>query len=275
MLLGLFLHKILPFMNPLKELENEIIPLRQQIVNHPVYEQIETQKDLQVFMQYHVFAVWDFMSLLKALQINLTCTTLPWLPVGSANTRFLINEIVTGEESDVDENGNRMSHFELYIKAMEQCGGSTETINNFINALLKGEPVEEALKTANVPTAVQEFVNNTFQVVDSNKSYIQAAVFTFGREDLIPDMFLSIVNDLYKRLPESLSTFKYYLERHIEIDGDHHSNLALEMTAELLGDDHEKWEEAKQAVKRCLEKRIKLWDGALNGIKASKAFSFS
>lgn len=93
----------------LKKLQEAIAPLREKLTAHPLYSHIQTLPQLQVFMQYHVYAVWDFMSLLKALQRALTCVDVPWVPKGDANTRYLINEIVTGEESDVDADGNRMS----------------------------------------------------------------------------------------------------------------------------------------------------------------------
>ena len=96
-------------MNPNTEkLQSAIAQHREALISHPLYASINSISDIQSFMQHHVFAVWDFMSLLKYLQINLTCTSIPWMPVGSANTRFLINEIVTGEESDVDQHGNRI-----------------------------------------------------------------------------------------------------------------------------------------------------------------------
>jgi pyrroloquinoline quinone (PQQ) biosynthesis protein C len=112
---------------------------------------------------------------------------------------------------------------------------------------------------------VQDFVNHTFAVIDSNKPHVQAAVFTFGREDLIPDMFHSIVQDLHQKFPDQVSTFKYYLERHIEVDGDLHSHLALEMTERLCNTESD-WEEAMEAVMLSLESRIGLWDGVFEAI---------
>src|SRR5258708_17894843 len=119
----------------LERIKKATEPLRQQIINHKVYSAINDMDDLKIFMQYHVFAVWDFMSLLKALQNNLTCTSIPWFPKGSPDTRHLINEIVVGEESDVDSFGNRKSHFELYLDAMQQCGADTSQIEKFIAVL--------------------------------------------------------------------------------------------------------------------------------------------
>jgi hypothetical protein len=116
-------------------LNQKIEPLREQIIQHALYQEINNLSDLKIFMKYHVFAVWDFMSLLKSLQINLTCVETPWLPVGNADTRFLINEIVVGEESDVDQNGKRTSHFELYLTAMKQAGANTQQINDLAKAL--------------------------------------------------------------------------------------------------------------------------------------------
>jgi hypothetical protein len=57
------------------KINKTIEPLRQQIINHKVYSEIKDIEDLKVFMEYHVYAVWDFMSLLKTLQNNLTCTS--------------------------------------------------------------------------------------------------------------------------------------------------------------------------------------------------------
>lgn len=253
------------------KINETIAPLKTAIINHPVYEKIKDIEDLKIFMKYHVFAVWDFMSLLKSLQINLTCTSTPWFPKGKANTRFLINEIVVGEESDVDPDGGRISHFELYLKAMKQCGSSTEAIELFIANLQETQSLEKAFQASETPAEVQQFVNYTFEIINSNKAHLQAAVFTFGREDLIPSMFISLLNEMQNPEPERTNLFKYYLERHIEIDGDHHSHLALEMTAELCETNHQYWEEAEIAIINSLKARIELWNGAHNEITLRQA----
>lgn len=256
--------------NHIARIQQVIEPLRQEIINHKVYSVINDLDDLKIFMQYHVYAVWDFMSLLKALQINLTCTSLPWFPVGNANTRYLINEIVTGEESDVDGSGARKSHYEMYLEAMEQCGADTTAIHQFIATLQETHSLKAAYTAAGVPREAQEFVDFTFKVIESNKSYLQSAAFTFGREDLIPNMFISIVGDLNRKFPDQLSLIKYYLDRHIEVDGDHHSHLALDMTAGLCGDDEEFWKEAEAITIASLQQRINLWNGVYNEIISVK-----
>src|SRR5688500_11829386 len=119
-------------MGHLERLKTEIEPLKQQLINHKVYGEIQSLEHLHIFMQHHIFAVWDFMSLLKVLQRNLTCVDIPWMPKGNPDTRYLINEIVTGEESDVDEQGNMHSHFELYLQAMQQAGCSTVQIEKML-----------------------------------------------------------------------------------------------------------------------------------------------
>lgn len=256
----------------IERIQKVIEPLRQEIINHKVYSVINNLDDLKVFMEYHVYAVWDFMSLLKSLQIGLTCTSTPWFPVGNANTRYLINEIVAGEESDVDGSGVRKSHYEMYLEAMEQCGADTKPIHTFIQSLKETNSFETAYNAANVPAEGREFMDFTFEVINGKKSHLQSAAFTFGREDLIPNMFISIVGDLNKKFPDQLSLLKYYLERHIEVDGDHHSHLALEMTAELCKENEaEYWDAAEQITIASLQQRINLWNGVYNKIMQSKA----
>lgn len=244
-------------------LKNQLESTRLQLLSHPVYSQINDLKGLQKFAEVHVFAVWDFMSLLKSLQIGLTSVTLPWVPVGSANTRFLINEIVAGEESDVDEQGNRISHFELYLQAMQQMGASTKNIETLIQSIKDGQSIEKAIISLSISDKIKEFLQFTFEIAMHAPIHVKAAVFTFGREDLIPDMFTQILKDLHAAHPDKVQIFKYYIERHIEVDGGHHSILAIEMVQELCGNDQIKWDEALAASLKSLNMRALLWDAIL------------
>lgn len=219
-------------------------------------------------MESHIYAVWDFMSLLKSLQAGLTCVDVPWLPAGSPSTRYLINEIVLGEESDVDQHGHYTSHFELYLKAMHEAGCDVSAVGNFLSALTDQPSVSDALTQSGSPRGAADFVRHTFSVIQTAKVSVIAAVFTFGREDLIPNMFISLIKELKEQFPHQLDTLHYYVQRHIEVDGDHHSKLAYQMTAELCGEDEQKWQEATVYVKESLLARISLWDDIYDAIKS-------
>lgn len=254
----------------IENIQNKIAPLRLEIINHPVYKIIKTPQDMCVFMEHHIYAVWDFMSLLKALQIYLTSTNLPWFPKGDGEVRFFINEVVVGEESDVDFYGNRKSHFEMYLDAMEQSGASTEKIKQFISILKKNSNIDLAFQEIEASNAITTFVGHTFDVIRTGRPHLMAASFTFGREDLIPNMFVSMVNEFKTSFPEKFSLMNYYLERHIEIDGDHHSILALKMVQYLCGDDQKLWNEAAEIAALTLKYRKLLWDSIYKTIMEEK-----
>lgn len=241
------------------QLNTTVEPVRNRLLNHKIYGAVQDLESLCNFARYHAFAVWDFMSLLKALQQQLTCTTVPWVPVGTGSARYLINEIVTGEESDETPDGRRLSHYELYLEAMQQMGADTSLIEEMVSEVRAGIPVEQAIVHADLPQGVREFVEFTFTVIKTGKPHLIASVFTFGREDLIPNMFIEIVRQLDADNGQ-LALFRYYLERHIELDGDHHSNLAIKMVEQLCGQDEQKWAEAIEWTIRALQVRIGLWD---------------
>ena len=242
-------------MNPkINILNSNLTKYREEIVNHALYKKLNSVEDIAVMMEYHVYAVWDFMSLLKALQSLLTCTTSPWKPVGDGKIRQLVNSIVLEEESDVDKENNPLSHYEMYIDAMKQCGANTSAIESFVANV-------SATNIPSVNDGVDAFLNTTFDVIDSNETHKIASAFTFGREDLIPDMFTAIVNEY--NTENNLDKFVYYLERHIELDGGEHGPLALELISNLCGDDDDKWREVEETAIACLVARKKLWDSIL------------
>jgi hypothetical protein len=251
----------------LEHLQISLRPLRRQLVEHEMYRHIETLQDLRIFMENHVFAVWDFMSLLKSLQHHLTCVALPWIPRGDRLSRRLINEIVLEEESDALSGGSYISHFELYRAAMEECGADTSKIDGFLQRVARGEDVGRSLAAEDVPAATRIFIRTTMTFVTSGAPHVIAAAFTLGREDVIPVMFRALVARLRKQSPQELTLFQDYLERHIKLDEERHTPMALEMLAALCGDNSWKWKEAKEAARIALSARIALWNGVVEQIR--------
>jgi hypothetical protein len=247
----------------IERLKQAIEPDRQKVIGHPMYHQLTTPEAVVTFMEHHVFAVWDFMSLLKSLQASLTCVQVPWVPSGSTNSRRLINDIVLVEESDELGNGF-ISHFELYLDGMRQTGADTTRIDAFIDLLRAGRPVLSSLREAGVPEAAADFVTTTWEFIETAPVHCQAAAFAFGREDLIPDMFDQVVGLTAEF--GALSTFVDYLSRHIQVDSEEHTPMAMQMLADLCGDDNHKWTQCVETISLALAARVRLWDGILGQI---------
>ena len=244
--------------------KSEILSARQELLNHPAFAWIDNLEKIHVFMENHIWAVWDFMVLLKGLQRTCTSIDTYWVPKGNPEVRRLINEIVFGEESDLDQEGRAISHFELYIQAMDEAGANTLPIRSFIQDLQKGVDAKLALRQSQAPEGAKEFVFETLEIVDRGNASEMAAVFTFGREDLIPDMFIEIVKNLKDKFPSELGLFTYYLERHIEVDGDLHGTLSERMVVELCEDNPVLWNQAIASSKTALQNRINLWTAVLD-----------
>lgn len=242
-------------------INSALAPQREELLRHPLYARVKTIDDLRYFLEGHIYAVWDFMSLLKALQIKLTCTSTPWLPVGNPEIRYLINEIVLAEETDINLDGKRQSHFEMYRDAMLDCGADVNAIDNFLEDVVETQNIFVSIRKSNLHDSIKEFLDFTFRVIEEGKPHEIAAAFTFGREDLIPAMFTEILRNFQENFPEAnLDKLIYYFERHIELDADEHGPMAMQMISELCNGDNAKWLEVEEISKAALEKRIGLWN---------------
>ena len=245
----------------IQQINQSILHQKEQLLHHSLYDKVKTIDDLQFFLENHVYAVWDFMSLLKALQSKLTCTTTPWFATENTETRYLINEIVLAEESDLTIDGKRQSHFEMYLDAMKDCGADTNGIHSFLSEVNSLQNIFVAIKQSNLHPNIKAFLDFTFRVIEEGRTHEIAAAFTFGREDLIPSMFTEILKNFQANFPETdLNKLIYYFERHIELDADEHGPMAMQMITELCGNDSKKWNEVTEISIQALEKRIELWN---------------
>ena len=216
-------------------------------------------EDLKVFMENHVYAVWDFMCLTKQLQQHLAPSGSPWIPKYSASSRRWINEIVLGEESDISiDNIKHLSHFESYIIAMEEIGIDTSWIKQWPD-LVSTIGWDNALKHPRVPKPAQYFMSETKKFVDSDKPWIICSALALGREDLLPDQFQSVLDQL-KSIDISSSVFRWYLARHVEIDGNDHGPASRKLLEELCNKDPIREKEATNAALQAIAAREKFWN---------------
>ena len=236
-------------------------PLKSKLKNHNLYNIINTQEDLKIFCESHVFAVWDFMSLLKKLQVELTSMNIPWMPSNNSEVSKLINEIVAGEETDENLDGSAISHYEMYINAINDIGVDTNLISNQISSLNDINTIIDDINKLDIDDYIKEFLKFTFRIINNDKTHEIASAFTFGREDLIPDMFIPLLEKINSSDNTRIDKLIYYFKRHIEVDGDMHGPMAMKMLSFLCNDDETKIDESITASKDALKVRIALWDG--------------
>jgi hypothetical protein len=229
--------------------------------NHPLYNEINSLKRLRFFMERHVYAVFDFMSLVKNLQQEIAPANSYWVPPKNNDLARFINEIVLSEESDITDDGRHMSHFEMYCHAMSEVKADADFPFHFARHFMMGE-----LSNPDIPKPAREFMRHTFSTIEQGKLHQIAASFCFGREKCIPPMFKAFLEKMNID-EQSAPMFHFYLKRHIDLDGDSHGPLAMKMIAELCGNDESKWHEAKEAAKSSLKARIQFWDDVLAEIR--------
>lgn len=249
-----------------------ILPLQAELARHSIYQSLRTLEDLRIFMTHHVFAVWDFMSLVKYLQRRITSLDIPWMPRGDPRLRCLIDQLVLAEESDptLGVGGTPIygSHFEYYCDAMDEIVADAHRPWKFLD-LVRAQGIDAALYSDLVPLPARYFSETTFGFIREDKPHAVAAALALGREQVIPEMFRCFLDEM--RVSESQAPiFHHYLKRHIEPDGDHHGSLTLRLLETLCGDDRDKLLEAETAAEEAICARIRFWDGILDAIDARR-----
>lgn len=221
-------------------------------------------------MEHHVFAVWDFMSLIKALQLHLAPINIPWIPIKYPHHAYFINQLVLEEESDqaltAAADFTHTSHFEGYLKAMREIGANTSPITQFIDAI-KTNDFKTALLTQDIPLPANQFMKFTFDIIERNQAHLLAAVIAYGRETLVPELFQSIQNGL-KISGEDAPNLHAYITRHVQLDKHEHGPLAIRMADELCENSIAKQTDAIVISEQALICRLEFWNGIHAAITA-------
>jgi hypothetical protein len=254
-----------PLCARLQAIQVRIAPLHNKIAQHPVLDKITSIADVRFLMQQHVFAVWDFVCLLKVLHQRVVGCEVPWFPSQDPDSARLLYELLIEEETDRLPVPNlsdhqHQSHFSLYLTAMRECGADTEPIETCLARLKAGQSLEEALLHPGILSTTRAFVAQTFSTFQA-ATPVLAASFVFGREAMVPDFFGPWLQQLITHKIPDCSLLKYYLERHITLDGDTHFPKAANMLARLCGDDTRAWQQASQMAEAALAARLDFLTG--------------
>jgi hypothetical protein len=237
--------------------------LKHQLSNHKLYCEINTRDNLKIFMEHHVYAVWDFMSLIKSLQKNIAPATVPWLPPKNPRYANFINQLVLEEESDyalINDTGSmHASHFESYLHAMTEVGANIQPISEFIEAANE-RGINAALQLPSIPESAKEFMCFTFDIIERNKPHLLTATLAYGREGLVPQLFQSLEDGLLINVQEAPNLYAY-LERHIQLDGEEHGPLAIQLLQGLCEGAAQKHAASIGIAEQALMVRLKFWDG--------------
>ena len=244
-----------------------LLALRQRLDNHPIYRTVDNVQHLRCFMEHHVYSVWDFMSLVKAIQDVIAPAGHPWLPGQDESLRRFINDVVLGEESDEwtrDGKTIYISHFRLYQHAMQEVGADVGRSNGFLN-LVASAGIDAALSAKIAPHAARKFMRSTFDCLASGKPHQIMASLAVGREHIIPSMFRALLREM--AIPESAApAFHYYLNRHVHLDEDHHGPMSIRLLETLCAGDTQRIAEAQAAAETAIAERIAFWDGVMEAM---------
>lgn len=236
--------------------------LQKKLSNHPLSSSITNLECLRIFMEHHVYAVWDFMSLIKSLQNHFAPIKIPWVPPKNPQFSNFINQIVMEEESDIRLSKNNAtkyaSHFESYCDAMNEIGANIEKITELMN-LVEQHGFEKAIQSTDIPECAKNFMRCTFDIIKRDQPHELVAVLAFSREELVPKLFKTLNSKLQINAINTPTLFAYF-ERHVELDGNNHGPMAISLLEELCKGSEKRKVAAFKSAEQALKSRLIFWD---------------
>ena len=163
---------------------------------------------------------------------------------------------------------------------MDKAGANQKPILYFLNMLENGKSWPKALETLNprkkknlfsnqkkipyAPHQALEFTRSTLEICEGPLNR-RIAAFTLGRETVLPNLFQKTLQLLATVHTQSesrcdLSMLKYYLDRHIELDGDSHGPMCAKLFDRYCLKDAATRSDTFYTLCEVLDQRIALWD---------------
>ena len=246
--------------------KKELSQLKKSIRGHTLFSNKLSNRQIAIFMESHIYSVWGFMSLLKSLQYALSSNNLPWIPTSNTTNGLVnfINEIVLSEESEHIKGIGFISHFEIYLLAMEEIGAKVNNIKKLIKNIENNKKYKNAILDIKIHKEVRDFLDFDIKTSQSNSLPKIIGGFTLAREQVIPNMFEYIIPAIKDK--KSAKHFITYLRRHISIDGDRHGPLASKLLETICSSNKDMCTAYQSGIKS-LKLRLKVWDKVASELK--------
>ncbi|MBX3356513.1 MAG: DUF3050 domain-containing protein [Phycisphaeraceae bacterium] len=234
-----------------------------RVANHHVYSMVVDLESARAFMEHHVWCVWDFMMLAKSVQVGLGCYELLWVPPADTDAVAAINAIIADEEADIGPDGLKHSHFEIYLGAMKEAGASTRSIDAFLSRLrITRDLIPSMLDVGATPPAVR-FVQATYKSA-TGPIHARVAALCLAREELVPRLLSTLLTNLPN--DSCLSMFRWYIERHIQVDSATHGPLSATLYSNTVRNDAVVEREALESAIEAIRARGQFLDSIADAL---------
>lgn len=214
-----------------------LVPLRDQILSHALYDLIGRPQGLTVFAEHQGFDVWDDYLLQEAT-----------LGAGSRPARPSLAE--------------RLARCR---QAMAACGAETATLDRLERLLAAGTSWPAALDAACVPSAAATLLSRTWALCQDRSPLALAATLLFGRERLQPDLARRLTGSL-DAVGRSAAATLLTVRRPTVAPAMPNDGLARAL-ADQCGQDPEAWQQVYLAACGALQARLAFWDGITAAIR--------
>lgn len=257
------------------KITDQVAALTHALNNHQVYDLMNTLNDVREFMEQEALIAWGYMSLLKALQLQLTGTAVPWMPSANATVCRFINETVLNEESDFNLEHRPQSSFEMFLESMLELEADVFAITGFMHEAHNLESLFLTLKHEKLSQPVRDFLEHTFNLIEENKPHAIASALAYGRAGFAPDRLKAVVEQADEQSRKNFPRLLHFLQRRLEKDTAMHQHQAREMVDTLCGGNELKWQEAERAAVQSLERRKTQLDGLATQLQKQSAGQLS